>query len=50
MYNVNGNKNTKEEFIMLKKCTGVMLSVILSVSSIMGVQASASNGGADQLL
>ena len=31
---------------MLKKCTGVMLSVILSVSSIMGVQASASNGGA----
>jgi hypothetical protein len=46
MYNVNGNKNTKEEFIMLKKCTGVMLSVILSVSSIMGVQASASNGGA----
>lgn len=45
MYNVNGNKNTKEEFIMLKKCTGVMLSVILSVSSIMGVQASASNDG-----
>ncbi len=35
MYNVNGDKNTKEEFIMLKKCTGVMLSV----SSIMGVQA-----------
>ena len=31
---------------MLKKCTGVMLSVILSVSSIMGIQANASNWGA----